>query len=79
MKSILTSLALIVASGVASAEELSLNEALEGATLSDGQVEMSVYYTDVDAGVSGQIYTFSRVGETLNVDATYTWTQVASK
>jgi len=50
MKSILTSLALIVASGVASAEELSLNEALEGATLSDGQVEMSVYYTDVDAG-----------------------------
>lgn len=112
MKSVLTALAFIVAPGVASAAELSLNSALEGATLSDGRVDMSVYFTNVEAdfevvatyvtqtnvetpsrltmvladgdsvsfglpGVSGKVYTFSRDGDVLDVDASNVWTQVA--
>ncbi len=113
MKNILMGLALVIAPGFASAADLSLNAPLEGATLSDGTVDMSVYFADLEAGyevvatyvtqdaatpaqfvmvlndgdsvsfglpgVAGQVYTFSRVEDTLNVDAAHTWTQIAAK
>lgn len=114
MKNIVLAASLFVTAGAANAADLTLSTAFEGATISHGAVDMSVYYTDVEngfevvatyvaretattpdqlvmvladgdavsfglPGVSGQVYTFARDGESVTVDAAYTWTQVAEK